>query len=88
MNEELQIYFAAAVRGDAPAGLLGRRVEQLAQLGHVLTEHMASPRTVDLGHRDDAAIHAHDRVLLERAHVFVADLAAPSTGSGCPAIAA
>lgn len=80
--EELRIYFAAAVRGDASGHLLARRVEQLSSLGHVLTEHMASPRTTDLGHADDAAIHAHDQALLARAHLFVADLAAPSTGTG------
>lgn len=82
MSDELRIYFAAAVRGDASGALLARRIEQLSELGHVLTEHMASPKTIDMGHADDASIHAHDQTLLARAHVFVADLAAPSTGSG------
>ena len=78
----LAIYFAAAVRGGASFDVVARRIEQLSELGHVLTEHMASPKTVDMGHRDDAAIHAHDQELLARAHVFIADVSAPSTGSG------
>jgi adenylate kinase family enzyme len=79
---ELAIYFAAAVRDGASFATLARRIEQLSELGHVLTEHMASPKTVDMGHRGDAAIHAHDQELLARAHVFIADVSAPSTGSG------
>jgi adenylate kinase len=82
MSDELRIYFAAAVRGDASGALLARRIEQLSELGQVLTKHLASAKTIDMGHADDAAIHAHDQTLLAQAHVFVADLAAPSTGSG------
>ncbi len=78
---ELAIYFAAAVRGGASFAKLAARIEALSALGHVLTEHMASPRTIDMG-RDDAAIHAHDQVLLSRAHVFIADVSQPSTGTG------
>jgi adenylate kinase len=82
MSELLQIYFSSAVRGGASFATLASRIERLSALGHVLTEHMASPRTVDLGHRDDAAIHAHDQALLAKAHVFIADMTQPSTGSG------
>jgi adenylate kinase family enzyme len=78
---ELKIYFAAAVRsGDGDA--LARRIELLERIGTVTTRHMASPSTIDLGHRDDAAIYAHDQRLLERSHVLVADFALPSTGAG------
>jgi adenylate kinase len=78
----VRIYFSAAVRSDGPPGQLARRIEQLSTLGDVLTKHMASPATVDLGHKDDASIWAHDQALLEQAHTFIADLGAPSTGSG------
>ncbi len=79
---ELAIYFSSAVRGGASFEKLASRIEKLSALGHVLTEHMASPKTVDLGHESDAAIHAHDQALLARAHVFIADMTTPSTGSG------
>ncbi len=78
---ELAIYFAAAVRGGGAFDKLAARIAALSALGQVLTEHMASPRTVDL-HVSDAAIHAHDQLLLTQAHVFIADLSQPSTGTG------
>ena len=78
----LRIYFSSAVRGGARFEKLASRIERLSALGHVLTEHMASPKTIDLGHEDDAAIHAHDQELLAKAHVFIADVTQPSTGSG------
>lgn len=82
MSAELAIYFAAAVRGGASPAKLATRIDALSTIGHVLTEHMASPRTIDLGGRDDVTIHAHDQALLARAHVFVADVSQPSTGTG------
>lgn len=79
---ELAIYFSAAVRGGASFATLAARIDALSALGHVLTEHMASARTIDLGARTDAEIHAHDQALLARAHVMIADLSQPSTGAG------
>jgi adenylate kinase len=78
----LEIYFAAAVRGGASFARLAARIDALSTIGHVLTDHMASPSTIDLGAREDAAIYAHDQELLARAHVFIADLSQPSTGAG------
>ncbi|MBA3464999.1 MAG: nucleoside monophosphate kinase [Deltaproteobacteria bacterium] len=80
MRDELAIYFAGAVRGGGSHERLAARIEALSMFGHVLTEHMASPTTVDVG--DDAAIHAHDQALLARAHVVIADVTIPSTGTG------
>lgn len=82
VTDELAIYFSAAVRGGASFETLAARIEALSALGHVLTEHMASPRTIDLGAQTDAEIHAHDQALLARAHVMIADLSQPSTGAG------
>ena len=82
MTEELAIYFAAAVRGGASFEELSARIDALSALGHVLTEHMASPQTMDFGASTDAEIHAHDQALLARAHVMIADLSRPSTGTG------
>lgn len=79
----LEIYFAGAVRsGGATIERLRSRIDALSWFGHVLTEHMAFPETIDAGHRDDTAIHAHDQALLARAHVFIADATVPSTGTG------
>jgi adenylate kinase len=78
---ELAIYFSAAVRGGASFAKIAARIDALSALGHVLTEHMASPRTIDLG-ASDAEIHAHDEALLARAHVMIADVSRPSTGAG------
>lgn len=78
---ELQIYFAAAIRGDA-SGDIARRVDLLETIGNVLTKHMASPANVDLGFHSDREIHDHDQQLLAASDVFIADLASPSTGTG------
>lgn len=75
----MRIYYAAAVRGASHARLAGR-IEALSRYGHVLTEHMASPQTMDLG--DDATIYMHDQALLARADCLIADCAQPSTGTG------
>ena len=80
VRDELAIYFASAVRGGGSSESLGARVEVLSLLGNVLTDHMASAKTIDVG--DDAAIHAHDQQLLARAHVMIADVTIPSTGTG------
>lgn len=80
MRDELAIYFAAAVRGGGSRERIAARIEALSTLGHVTTEHMASPRTLDIG--DDVAIWAHDQALLARSHVMIADVAVPSTGTG------
>ncbi|MEO8701962.1 MAG: nucleoside monophosphate kinase [Kofleriaceae bacterium] len=77
----LQIYFAAAVRDRQSFADLAQRIAWLETIGDVLTKHMASPATADLG-RTDAELHAHDQALLARADVVIADLAAPSTGTG------
>lgn len=82
MVDRLKIYFAAALRGGADFGALARRIELLEAHGDVLTRHMASPRTADLGHDDDRAIFEHDQRLLAACDVFIADLSAPSTGAG------
>ncbi|HEX4417614.1 MAG TPA: nucleoside monophosphate kinase [Kofleriaceae bacterium] len=82
MREVLAIYFAGAVRSADSHERLAARIEVLSTLGYVLTEHMASPRTIDLGTNDDAEIHAHDQALLARAHVMIADVSTPSTGTG------
>ena len=61
---ELQIYFAAALRGDAKGdasgGAIARRVDMLETIGNVLTKHMASAANVDLGYTSDREIHDHD----------------------------
>jgi adenylate kinase len=80
MRDELAIYFAGAVRGGGGTEWLAARIEALSMLGNVLTEHMASARTIAIG--DDAAVHAHDQQLLARAHVMIADVTIPSTGTG------
>lgn len=82
MTQALQIYFAAPLRGGADFDLLARRIAFLGSLGQVLTRHMASPGTADLGLADDRAIHDHDQRLLSACHVFIADLSTPSTGAG------
>lgn len=78
---EPRIYYAAAVRGGADFAVLAQRIAALAQLGSVLTEHMASPATVD-GDRTDAEIYLHDQALLARADCVISDVTAPSTGTG------
>lgn len=82
MPSPLRIYFAAPLRGGASFDRLARRIAFLESFGQVLTRHMASPATADLGLADDRAIHDHDQRLLAESHVFVADLASPSTGTG------
>lgn len=81
MND-LQIYFAAAIRGGANFVELKGRIEFLETIGHVLTKHMGQAKSVDLGLDSDEAIHAHDQQLLAASHVFIADLSSPSTGAG------
>jgi len=76
-----RIYYAAAVRAGANFDALAARIAKLDEFCEVLTAHMASPVTVD-GGRSDAAIHAHDQELLARADCLIADVTAPSTGTG------
>lgn len=73
MGEELAIYFAGAVRAGGSHEQLATKIEVLSTLGHVVNEHMASRRTLDIG--DDLA-------LLGRAHVLIADVSTPSTSTG------
>lgn len=82
MTEPLRIYFSAPLRGGANFEELARRIEFLESIGQVLTRHMASASTADLGLEDDRAIHDHDQRLLDEADVFIADLSSPSTGAG------
>lgn len=78
----LRLYFAASLRGGADFALLRRRIAFLESFGTVLTRHLASPHTAELGARSDAEIFALDQRLLAEADVFIADLSSPSTGSG------
>jgi adenylate kinase family enzyme len=82
MSAPLRIYFAASLRGGADFGQLRRRITFLESLGTVLTRHLASPHTAELGGRSDAEIFEEDQRLLSDADVFIGDFSAPSTGSG------
>lgn len=77
---ELAIYYGAAVRG-AGGVAMADQIDMLSALGEVVTEHLAAPHTMDAA-GDDAAVHAHDQALLARAHVMIADVTVPSTGTG------
>ncbi|MDP1827065.1 MAG: nucleoside monophosphate kinase [Archangium sp.] len=78
----IRIYFAASLRGSADFAAMRARISFLESLGVVLTRHLASPRTAELGGRTDAAIFLEDQRLLEEADVFIGDFSTPSTGAG------
>ena len=78
----IRVYFAASVRGSADFSALRARISFLESLGVVLTRHLASPRTAELGGRSDGEIFLEDQRLLEEADVFIGDFSTPSTGSG------
>ncbi len=78
----LKIYYAASIRGGASFAEMKDRIDFLGTIGDVLTKHMASPESVDMGLADDRAIYDHDRRLLEQCDVFIGDFSQPSTGAG------
>lgn len=82
MSPRLRVYFAASLRGGADFAVMRARIEFLESFGEVLTRHLGSPRTADLGGRSDAEIFAEDQRLLREAHVFIGDFSTPSTGAG------
>ena len=78
----IRLYFAASLRGSADFPSMRRRITFLESLGTVLTRHLGSPRTADLGGRSDVEIFLEDQRLLELADVFIGDFSTPSTGAG------
>ncbi len=82
MNAPLRVYFAASLRGGVDFAVMRRRISLLESLGTVLTRHLGSPLTAELGGRSDVEIFREDQRLLQEADVFIGDFSSPSTGSG------
>jgi nucleoside 2-deoxyribosyltransferase len=85
MTGAREIYFAGSITGGREdAALYGRIVEMLRPHGRVLTEHIGSAELDLLGEveLDDEFVHDRDVEWLGRAHVVVAEVTQPSTGTG------
>jgi adenylate kinase len=83
-SDELQIYYAASVRGGTIDRAVYRaQIEQLSTFGKVLTEHLGndSPQALDMG-MTDAAIYHSDAQWLALADIVVAEVSSPSLGVG------
>lgn len=78
----MKIYFAGSIRGGRQdVELYGHIIEQLAEYGHVLTEHVGQ---LDSGEDalTDYAIYRRDMAWLDEADVVVAEVTIPSHGVG------
>ncbi len=76
----MRIYFAGSIRGGRDdAAIYLRRVDELAQYGEVLTEHVATVGEEDM---TDGEIFARDLAWLSSCDVVVAEVTIPSLGVG------
>jgi 2'-deoxynucleoside 5'-phosphate N-hydrolase len=80
----MNIYFAASIRGGREdVALYFEIIEQLAEYGQVLTEHIGNPELTGLGEiDDDKKIHDRDLGWLKQAEYLVAEVTTPSLGVG------
>ena len=76
----MRIYFAGSIRGGRDdAAIYLELVEELAQYGEVLTEHVATVGEEDM---TDGEIFARDLAWLSSCDVVVAEVTIPSLGVG------
>ena len=80
----MNIYFAGSIRGGREdVALYFEIIEQLAEYGQVLTEHIGNPELTGLGEiDDDKKIHDRDLAWLKQADHLVAEVTTPSLGVG------
>jgi hypothetical protein len=80
----INIYFAGSIRGGREdVALYFEIIEQLAEYGQVLTEHIGNPELTGLGEiDDDKKIHDRDLGWLKQAEYLVAEVTTPSLGVG------
>jgi adenylate kinase len=85
-----KIYYSCAVRG-APvvdslvvnaASVTAKMIAILSSFGTVLTNHLASEETADMGGKTDIEIYEEDMRLLKECDVVIADVSTPSIGVG------
>jgi adenylate kinase family enzyme len=81
-SNRLKIYFATSLRGGNNFAEVKKQIDFLETIGEVLTKHMADPKTMDMGHKDNTTIHDHDEPLVEECDLFIAEISLPSTGAG------
>ncbi len=85
MNNNLNIYFAGAIRGGrADAVLYHELIRFLEGFGQVLTEHVGDTSLTERGDDgpDDRTIHDRDMAWLETCDAVVAEVTIPSLGVG------